>query len=64
MKKKPAPRKKTKKRDPEEEVSLVFRERRLHEVQVYGLKHPKSQPGYKSTLPGAPGWWAKESPGA
>ena len=42
---------------------IEFRERKFGEV-IKGLKHPKPIPGYKATLPGPPGWQAKERPGA
>ena len=45
------------------DAEVIFRERRLRDINLKP-KHPKPIPGYKSTLPGAPGWWAKESPGA
>lgn len=58
--------KKQKKRaDSELDLSVQFRERRFRDIiPKEGLNHPLPIPGYKSTLPGAPGNWAKESPGA
>jgi hypothetical protein len=41
-----------------------FRERRLKDIPIAKLDHPRPIPGYKSTLPGAPGNWAKEDPGS
>ena len=42
--------------------TFVFRERRFNEINLLP-KHPPRTPGYKSTLPGAPGWQYKEDPG-
>ncbi len=47
----------------EEAAGIQFRERKFGDV-IKGLKHPKPIPGYKATLPGPPGWQAKERPGA
>lgn len=59
-----APKRK-KRADSELDLSIQFRERRFRDIiPKEGLKHPLPIPGYKSTLPGAPGNWAKESPGA
>lgn len=44
-------------------AGIQFRERKFGDV-IKGLKHPKPIPGYKATLPGPPGWQAKERPGA
>ena len=48
---------------PEAAAGIQFRERKFGDV-IKGLKHPKPIPGYKATLPGPPGWQAKERPGA
>ncbi len=50
-------------RKTESDTKVKFRERRLSDI-VKGLKHPKPIPGYKSTLPGPPGWQYKQDPGA
>lgn len=63
MKKKSKAVKKSSKKKSELETDIVFRVRTMREIKVDGLDHPLPLPGYKSTLPGAPGWWAKESPG-
>lgn len=52
-----------KKSEGEEAAGIQFRERKFGDV-IKGLKHPKPIPGYKATLPGPPGWQAKERPGA
>jgi hypothetical protein len=49
--------------EEEETIDLVFRERRFSEINLQP-EHPAPIPGYKSTLPGPPGWQAKERPGA
>jgi len=64
MAEKTAAKKSKTKRNTEEDVLVQFRERRLNDPSNFNLKHPKPLPGYKSTLPGAPGNWAKEDPGA
>ncbi len=64
-KKTPSKSKKKKRKNSEEDLTILFRERRLSDIiPREGLEHPLPIPGYKSTLPGAPGNWAKESPGA
>lgn len=63
-KKAKAPKRK-RRSDSELDLSVQFRERRFRDIiPKEGLNHPLPIPGYKSTLPGAPGNWAKESPGA
>lgn len=65
MPKRKASKKSSKKRrDSELDTVTQFRERKFKEIKVGDLDHPLPIPGYKSTLPGAPGNWAKESPGA
>lgn len=39
--------------------TLLFRERRWREIP-HKLEHPEPDKSYQSTLPGAPGWEAKE----
>lgn len=56
--------KKVKVKKSELDTTTQFRVRSFKEIKVDGLNHPLPIPGYKSTLPGAPGNWAKESPGA
>lgn len=63
MKRKTKSAKKGPAKKSELETNVTFRVRTMREIKVDGLDHPLPIPGYKSTLPGAPGWWAKESPG-
>lgn len=49
--------------DPLEDVEYGFHEKNLKDYLDKKIEHPKPMPGYKATLPGAPGAWAKEDPG-
>ena len=60
---KPAKKSAVRKAKTREAVEVIFRERKFGDI-LGKFKHPKPIPGYKATLPGPPGWQAKERPGA
>jgi hypothetical protein len=62
MAKKPL-KKRARKVRSEIDKTVRFRERRLKDIPIFDLEHPKPIPGYKATLPGPPGCWAKDNPG-
>ena len=41
---------------------VEFRERKFSDILAHPIQHPMPIPGYKSTLPGPPGWDSKENP--
>ena len=54
---------KTAERPTSDPAGILFRERRLCDIDFKKIKHPVPDKNYKATLPGPPGWQYKINPG-